>query len=76
MEFGDTYGIRPGIRETALKGEDQPGGLLFTCQTRLTCTTDGDVRSPGIGATGVPGAWRWTRGAAKALWLLLVCEEC
>jgi hypothetical protein len=31
MEFGDTYGIRPGIRETALKGEDQPGGLLFTC---------------------------------------------
>jgi hypothetical protein len=31
MVFGETYGIRPGIRETALMGEDQPGGLLFTC---------------------------------------------
>jgi hypothetical protein len=34
MEFRETYGIRPGIRETALKGEDQLGGLLFTYQTR------------------------------------------
>jgi hypothetical protein len=62
----------PGNPGNGAEGRGPAGRLAIHISDALSCMTDGDVRSPGIGATGVPGAWRWTRGAAKALWLLVM----
>jgi hypothetical protein len=46
----------PGNPGNGAEGRGPAGRLAIHMSDALTCMTDGDVRSPGMGATGVPGA--------------------